>query len=89
MAYAIKYSLDVVWIGDGASSMSVPAAQRLKLVQSSLVQVPGGDSPSQANFNTAIGVTSGNVITNSMASDLEAQIATNLTKIQAWSTGGG
>lgn len=89
MAYGIKYDMVVVWIGDGANAMSVPAAQRLKLVQSGIVQVPGGDSPSQANFNTAIGVTAGNVIANSMASDLEAQIATNLTKIQAWSTGGG
>lgn len=89
MAYALRYSLDVVWVGDGANSMSVPSAQRLKLVQSALLQVPGGDAPSQANFNTAIGVTAGNVIANSMASDLEAQIATNLTRIQAFATGGG
>lgn len=89
MGYGLRYSLDVVWIPDGAGPMTVPDAQRLKLVQSSIVQVPGGDSPTQANFNTAIGVTSGNVIANSMASDLEAQIATNLTRIQGFSTGGG
>jgi hypothetical protein len=88
MAYGIRYSLDVVWIPDGAGPMTVPDAQRLKLSQTAIVQVPGGDSPTQANFNTAIGVTSGNVIAGSMASDLEAQIATNLTRIQGWSTGG-
>ena len=89
MAYGIKYTMEVVWIGDGANQMSVPSAQKLKLFQSAIVQVPGADAPTQANFNTAIGVTSGNVIANSMASDLEAQIATNLTRIQAFATGGG
>lgn len=88
MAYGLRYSLDVVWIPDGAGPMTVPDAQKLKLVQSAIVQVPGGDSPTQVNFNTAIGVTAGNVIANSMASDLQAQIATNLTRIQGWSTGG-
>ena len=88
MAYGLRYSLDVVWIGDGAGPMSVPSAQRLKLTQTAIVQVPGGDSPSAANFNTAIGVTSGNVIANSMASDLEAQVLANLTQIQGFATGG-
>jgi hypothetical protein len=81
--------MDIVWIGDGSGPMSVPSAQRLKLTQTAIVQVPGGDSPSAANFNTAIGVTSGNVIANSMASDLEAQVLANLTRIQGFATGGG
>ena len=88
MAYGLRYALEVVWIPDGAGPMTVPDAQRLKMVQSSIVQVPGGDSPSQANFNTAIGVTSGNVIAGSMAADLETQVGVNLTRIQGWSTGG-
>ena len=89
MAYGLRYSLDVVWIPDGAGPMTVPDAQRIKFVQSGIVQVPGGDAPSAANFNTAIGVTSGNVIANSMASDLEAQVLANLTRIQGFATGGG
>ena len=89
MAYGIKYSLEVVWIGDGASSVSVPSAQRKKFVQTGLVQVPGADAPTAANFNTAIGVTSGNVIANSMASDLQAQVLANLGQLQGFATGGG
>ena len=89
MAYGLKYSMEVVWIGDGASAMSVPSAQRKKFVQTSIVQVPGGDSPSAANFNTAIGVTSGNVIASSMASDLQTQVLAALTQLQGFSTGGG
>ena len=89
MAYGLRYSLDVVWIPDGAGPMTVPDAQRIKFVQSGIVQVPGGDAPTAANFNTAIGVTSGNVIANSMASDLEAQVLANLTRIQGFATGGG
>lgn len=89
MAYGLRYSLDVVWIGDGANAMSVPSAQKKKFVQSSIVQVPGGDSPTAANFNTAIGVTSGNVIANSMASDLEAQVLASLAQLQGFATGGG
>lgn len=89
MAYGIKYSLEVVWVGDGANAMSVPSAQRKRFAQSAIVQVPGGDSPSAANFNTAIGVTTGNVIANSMASDLQAQVLANLAQLQGFSTGGG
>lgn len=89
MAYALQYSMVVVWIPDGAAAMTVPNAQRKKFVQTALVAVPGGDSPTAANFNTAIGVTSGNVIANSMASDLEAQVLANLGQLQGFATGGG
>lgn len=81
MAYGLKYSLDVVWIGDGVGPLSVPSAQRLKMVQSSIVPVPGGDAPSAANFNTAI--------TGQMTTDLEAQVLANLGQIQGFATGGG
>lgn len=81
MAYGLKYTLDVVWLGDGSGPMGqVPAAQRLKMQQASIVPVPGGDAPSQANFNTAI--------TGAMTTDLEAQVAANLGTIQGWATGG-
>lgn len=87
MAYGLRYTLDVVWIGDGASAMSVPAAQKKKFVQSSIVQVPGGDAPTAANFNTAIGTTS--PLAGSLAADLEAQVLANLGQIQGFATGGG
>ena len=89
MAYGLRYSLDVVWIGDGANAMSVPSAQKKKFVQSGIVQVPGGDSPTAANFNTAIGVTTGNVIAGSMAADLQTQVLAALAQLQGWATGGG
>lgn len=81
MAYGLRYSLDVVWIPDGASAMSVPSAQKKKFVQSSIVQVPGADAPSAANFNTAI--------SGAMVTDLEAQVLASLTQLQGFATGGG
>lgn len=81
MAYGLRYSLDVVWIPDGAGAMTVPDAQRKKFVQAAIVQVPGGDTPSAANFNTAI--------SGAMVTDLEAQVLANLGQLQGFATGGG
>lgn len=81
MAYGLRYSLDVVWIPDGAGAMTVPDAQRKKFSQTTIVAVPGGDAPTAANFNTAI--------TGAMTTDLEAQVLASLTQIQGWATGGG
>ena len=90
MAYAIKYSLDVIWVGDGEGPMTPSTgAQRKKFVQTTQVPVPGADAPTAANFNTAIGVTSGNVIAGSMAADLQTQVLAALTQLQGWATGGG
>ncbi len=89
MAYALQYSMRVVWIPDGAGPMTTADAQVKQFVQSSLVPVPGGDAPTAANFNTAIGVTTGNVIAGSMAADLEAQVLANLGQLQGFATGGG
>lgn len=88
MAFGIRYSLDVVWIPDGAGPMTVPDAQRKKFVQTGIVQVPGGDTLTQANLNLAMGATAGNTVAGSMLADLEAQTATALTQMAAWSTGG-
>ena len=46
-----------------------------------IVQVPGADAPTAANFNTAI--------TGGMTTDLEAQVLANLGQIQGFATGGG
>lgn len=81
MAYGLKYQMEVVWIPDGAGPMTVPDAQKMRLQQTTIVQVPGGDAPTQANFNSAI--------TGAMTTDLETQIGNNLTQIQGWATGGG
>jgi hypothetical protein len=81
MAYGLKYTLDVVWLPDGAGPMTVPDAQRIKFQQASIVLVPGGDAPSAANFNTAI--------SGAMVTDLEAQVLANLGQIQGFATGGG
>lgn len=80
MVYVIKYSLNVEWVGDGCGPMSVPSAQKIRFAQTSPVLVPGGDSPSAANFNTAI--------TGGMTTDLEAQVLANLGQIQGFATGG-
>lgn len=44
------------------------------------VQVPGGESPTAANFNTAI---------DALAVLLKAAVLANLTQINGFSTGGG
>lgn len=89
MAYGIRYSLDVVWIPDGAGPMTVPEAQRKKFVQTAIVQVAGGDTLTQANLNNAMGATAGNTVAGSMLADLETQTAAALAQMQAWNSGGG
>lgn len=81
MAYGLKYTMSVVYIGDGSGPMSVPDAQVMKFTQSSIVQVPGGNAPSASNFNSAI--------TGGMTTDLEAQVLANLSQLQGFATGGG
>lgn len=81
MPFGIRYALEVVYIAPGAGPMSVPDQQRKKFVQSSIVSVPGGESPTSANFNTAI--------TGGMTTDLEAQVLAALTQLQGFATGGG
>lgn len=88
MSYAIQWSASVVWIGDGVGAMEVPSAQRIKgssgdtgSTYAGMIAVPGGDAPTQANFNTAI---SGTMVTN-----VEGFIAANLGQIQGFATGGG
>jgi len=53
------------------------------------IQVPGGDTPTQANFRTALQGTSGAPTAGGMTADLDAAIATNLARIQGFATGGG
>lgn len=77
MAMRLRYSVNVDQVGDGTGPMTPILAQTLNL--QGVVQVPGGDTPTQANFNTAIGTT--------LTAALEAQIAANLTQIQGFASG--
>lgn len=81
MPYVIRYALEVDYVAVGAGPMTVPAQQRKKFVQAAPVAVPGGESPTSANFNTAI--------TGGMTTDLEAQVLAALTQLQGFATGGG
>ena len=90
MAYALRYTLNVDWIGDGvAPGGNVSAAQTKGFSQSGLIFVPGGDAPTQANFNTALSGSSSTPAAPSMSNDLSTQIAAALAQIQGFATGGG
>jgi hypothetical protein len=89
MAYAIKYSMEVIWVWDGAGPMTPGSgAQKKKFAQSSTVPVAGGDTLTQANLNNAMGATAGNTVAGSMLADLETQTAAALAAMTAWATGG-
>jgi hypothetical protein len=56
------------------------------------IVVPGGDTPTQANFRTALTGTSTAPVggqTGSLAGDIDAQIAAQLGRIQGFATGSG
>lgn len=95
MSFRLKYQVVVEYIGNGSGPVSVPSQQIITLGQLGLdgiglqtyagqpigyQQVPGGNSPTQGNFDTA---------TTAMATDISTAIAANLTQIQAFATGGG
>lgn len=89
MAYFIRYKAEVVFVGDGQGSMSLPAAivnspaggQALAFFNSAPILVPGSNAPSSANFATAA---------TAAATDLTAQLqaAATLARLQAFATGG-
>ena len=90
MAYRLRYQLSVDWVGDGVSpGTNVATAQTKGFTQTIICVVPGGDSPTQGNFNTALSGSSSTPTAGSMSADLSAQIATALAQIQGFSTGGG
>jgi hypothetical protein len=103
MSYQVRYQITVEYIGVGQGPMSVPAQQMLLLGQLAITgltpaprtggptgvqQVPGGESPTQANFNTAINGSS-STASGGLALDIENAIAANLGQIQGFATGGG
>lgn len=81
MAYVLKGSFTVCWVGDGTGPMGVPSAQQLKAVIPDLspIQVPGGDAPSTSNISTAC--------TNA-ATALAAALNASIGQIQGFASGG-
>ena len=53
------------------------------------VSVPGGNTPTQNNFRTAIGGVTTTPPAGSMFADLDTAIGLDLTRIQGLATGGG
>lgn len=89
MSYRLRYTVNVDWVGDGAGGMTGPAAQTLAFSATIPVQnVPGGTTPTQGNFNTALSGSSATPTAPSLANDISVQIAAKLAQIQAFATGG-
>lgn len=94
MPYQIQAQLVVQYVGPGTGPLQVPSQQAIILGQLGLlgiglatgnnslavVAVPGGESPTQSNFNTAL---------STMQTNMQNAIANNLTQIQGFATGGG
>jgi hypothetical protein len=95
--FGLRYRVDVVFIGDGQGGMEVANSQVLSFFPSSnnplglslgnpgnaqaAAPVPGGASPTLANFTTAL---------NDLATDIEAQLTPAvIARIQAFATGSG
>ena len=106
MAYKIRVTLDIDWVGDGtyqgfmgvnqsnnpgygATLLAGGAglAQTLELMVAEAV--PGGDSPSQANFNTALSQAATDLGTlMGTAGAAFGVTATPYNTVALWSTGG-
>lgn len=82
MAYRLRYSVNIDWIGDGTNAMVINSPT-LNFQNGAGVssQVPGGDAPSSGNLQTAC---------TNMATDIGNQmiVASVLARIQAFATGG-
>lgn len=89
MAYRITYQVQVNWIGPGLGPMGGQLA-------SSLPNAPAGGAQT-LEFQNAQGGQNSNTflaadittLTNAMAADIAAQMTTNITRIQNFSTGTG
>lgn len=89
MTYRLTYTVSVEYFGPGTGQVSAGAGAQVKtLTQSAFVLVPGGETPTLANFNTAMTGSSSTPAAGSMANDLNSQISANLSQIQGFATGG-
>lgn len=80
MAYQVSLKATFAWVGDGVGPLTNPGAQSFP-VFSGQVAVAGGDAPTQAQFQAALG---------SAATAAEANVTAALTtQMQNWAKGGG
>lgn len=90
MAYRLRYSVNIDWIGDGIGQLEVSGAQTIGFSATVPVpNVPGTNSVTQANFNQALSGATATPTAPSLSADIAAQIAAQLTRIQGFVTGGG
>jgi hypothetical protein len=91
MAFRVRYSATVDWIGPGlgpmsgalaASSGPMPGAGGAQTLEFQNATVGGQNS----NTFTAADITT---LTNAIAADLSTQFNASIARIQAFSTGGG
>jgi hypothetical protein len=87
MSYRITYQVNVEWVGDGMGPMSGNTAVQLAMA-------PAGGAQTLALFNTKGGYMTKTflaaditTLTNDLAADIAAQMTTNITRIQNFSTG--
>jgi len=87
MAYRITYQVNVMWVGPGIGPMSGNVGPQVGLA-------PAGGAQTLALFNKTGGQNSLTflsaditTLTNAMAADIAAQMTTNITRIQNFSTG--
>lgn len=87
MAYRITYQVNVDWVGEGVGPMSGNTAAQVGMA-------PAGGAQRLALFNAQGGqntltflAADITTLTNAMAADIAAQMTTNITRIQNFSTG--
>lgn len=89
MGYRLRYTVNVDWVGDGVGPMGVSAAQTMGFSATvPVTNVPGGNAPTQANFNNALSGADATPTSPSLSYDISTQIAEKLAEIQAWASGG-
>lgn len=90
MSYRLRYQVQIDWVGDGIGAMEGSSGGQTISFSATVpvAFVPGANSPTQGNFNTALSGSSATPTSPSLSYDVATQIATKLAQIQAWSTGG-
>ena len=96
MSYRVRAEFYIDYVGDGVGPMEVPGSPTIKLLTqfsggtapplqgpiAASTIVPGGNTPTQGNFNTAF---------TAVATDMQNQLSANgsalLTRIQGFATG--
>lgn len=89
MAYRLVYTAQVLWVGPGIGPMGGALATSLPgapAAGAQMLQFQNAQGGQNSNTFQAADITA---LTNAMAADLAAQMTTNITRIQNFSTGTG